>query len=296
MTEISDIQGSELFRELGTGLCALTSTGVALRGLIREVARSSAGAFVDMAIEPPPVVPAAIAERADYLSVFPHLLGVVRSFNGTRRDQPDLLQAVREGRDWGALLGSTDAVLPPAACHTLYALLSDSTVEPTVAEVLGRCFRHEPSGEATRFQSFEMLEFVYVGDERGAATFADEGIAGARAAVERLGLASSCVAAHDPFFGVAAAMLIAEQHRVDAKQEVVVEGDPGPVAVASVNRHGDHFGEAFAIEVAGAPAHSACVAFGIERLMISVAASPSERSRALIDRARGARRAATVGS
>jgi hypothetical protein len=280
--------GADLFLALAPGLSVLTATGLRLRALVREAVRSAAGAGCTVTIELPPVVPASIAERADYLSVFPHLLGAVRSFGGGRAEQPALLRAVRDGTDWGALLGPTDLVLPPAACHGLYALLADSDVEPVTAEVQARCFRHEPSAERSRFQSFEMLEFVYVGDEATVGRFADTGIGAARAAVEGLGLSSEVVAANDPFFGVAAALLIAEQHATDAKREVVVDGPDGPCAVASVNRHGAHFGEAFAIRVAGAPAHSACIAFGIERLMLAVAGSTAPRSRELMAAARAA--------
>lgn len=54
--------------------------------------------------------------------------------------------------------------------------------------------------------------------------------------------------AHDPFFGTAAALLGSEQREIDAKREIIVDGPNGTFAVASVNRHGNHFGELFSIE------------------------------------------------
>ena len=288
--EIADIGGwpgaTELFVPFARGVMATTRVGDELRRLVRREMRALLGIGVDLSVELPSVVPARIAERADYLSAFPHLLGVVRSFAGARRDHLPLLRAVQDGGDWGGLLDSTGFVLAPAACHGLYDLLADSSVDGLRAEVSARCFRNEASREATRFQCFEMVEFVCVGGHDDVMAFAAEALDEAAAVLDHLGLDVTAEPAHDPFFGAAAAMLVARQQATDAKTELVVEGPGGSFAVASVNRHGRHFGEAFSIDVAGRPASSACVAFGIERLLLAVAASESSASRALLDRAR----------
>ena len=44
----------------------------------------------------------------------------------------------------------------------------------------------------------------------------------------------------------------------------------GDLAIASLNRHHDHFGTAFAITRDGAPAYSACLAFGLERWLFAI--------------------------
>ena len=288
--EIADIDGwpgaAELFVPFASGVVATTRVGDELRRLVRREMRALLGIGVDMSVELPSVVPARIAERADYLSAFPHLLGVVRSFAGARRDHLPLLRAVQDGGDWGGLLDSTGFVLAPAACHGVYDLLADSSVERLRAEVSARCFRNEASREATRFQCFEMVEYVCVGGHDDVMAFAAEALDEAAAVLHHLGLEVTAEPAHDPFFGAAAAMLVAQQQATDAKTELVTEGPGGSFAVASVNRHGRHFGEAFSIDVAGRPASSACVAFGIERLLLAVAASESRASRALLDRAR----------
>jgi hypothetical protein len=57
------------------------------------------------------------------------------------------------------------------------------------------------------------------------------------------------------------------------KREVTVPlGEGGrSLAVASLNDHELHFGEAFDLRLpGGAPASSACVAFGLERLLLAV--------------------------
>ena len=211
--EIADIGGwpgaTELFVPFARGVMATTRVGDELRRLVRREMRALLGIGVDLSVELPSVVPARIAERADYLSAFPHLLGVVRSFAGARRDHLPLLRAVQDGGDWGGLLDSTGFVLAPAACHGLYDLLADSSVDGLRAEVSARCFRNEASREATRFQCFEMVEFVCVGGHDDVMAFAAEGLDEAAAVLDHLGLDVTAEPAHDPFFGAAAAMLVA---------------------------------------------------------------------------------------
>lgn len=289
--EIVDIAGwpgaAELFVPFDGGVVATTRVGGELRHLVRSGIRAVAGPGIDVSMELPAVVPARVAERADYLSTFPHLLGAVRSFAGSRQDQLPLLRAVRNGDDWGGLLDGTGLVLPSAACHGVYDMLADSSMDGGLrAEVSARCFRHEATHEATRFQSFEMVEIVCVGRDDDVTAFAAEALEMARSVLDGFGLDATAESAHDPFFGTAAALLVAEQQATDAKTELVVAGPGGPFAVASVNRHGDHFGKAFAIDVGGTPASSACVAFGVERLLLALAASDAAASRALLDRAR----------
>jgi hypothetical protein len=51
------------------------------------------------------------------------------------------------------------------------------------------------------------------------------------------------------------------------KHEATYGGD---LAIASLNLHHDHFGTAFGITRDGGPAHSACLAFGIERWLFAI--------------------------
>jgi hypothetical protein len=277
---------TELFVPFAGGVVATTRVGEELRRLVRTGVRAMLGGVVDLSLELPAVVPARVAERADYLAAFPHLLGVVRSFTGTRQDQLPLLRAARRGDDWGGLLDGTGLVLPAAACHGVYELLAGTSVDGLQVEVAARCFRHEATCEATRFQSFEMVEIVCVGDDDEVRVFATEGLKTTRYLLDGFGLPATAEPANDPFFGAAAALLVAEQQATDAKTELVAGGPGGPFAVASVNRHGDHFGRAFAIDAGGAPASSACIAFGIERLMLALLVSDTPASHALLDRAR----------
>jgi len=283
LVDVSSWAGaSELFVTLDQGVLATTRTGSALRRAIADTAREIAGGDATTALVLPAVIPSRIAERSDYLAGFPHLLGAVRAFAGARVDHLPLLRSVEEGADWSARLGPTGLVLAPTACHALYDLLADRSIAPQVAEVLAHCFRHEPSVDATRLQTFDMLEFVYVGTEQGAVQFAGDMVDKATAVLEALGLPAVRETATDPFFGVAAALRSAEQRESGAKTELLVDGPNGPFAVASVNRHSSHFGKIFGISVDDEPASSACVGFGLERLMLAIGASPSPRSREVL--------------
>ena len=72
--------------------------------------------------------------------------------------------------------------------------------------------------------------------------------------------------AGDPFFRGPDSAEALSQRAGYAKLELRVDlADAPPLAVASINRHGDHFGARFDITAAGEAAHSACVAFGLER-------------------------------
>jgi hypothetical protein len=68
-------------------------------------------------------------------------------------------------------------------------------------------------------------------------------------------------------------MLAANQRQEQLKYEILAPTSPAPklTAVASANCHEDHFGSVFSIFTRdGAPAHSACVGFGVERISLAL--------------------------
>ena len=109
----------------------------------------------------------------------------------------------------------------------------------------------------------QMREIVLV----GAAAWIKERLAVLQPGVEELarafGLDGEWCAANDPFFLPRASGKARMQRLLGAKIEWCL---PDGLAVASINRHRDFFGERFHIrDSTGAPAHSACVAFGLDR-------------------------------
>ncbi|OLT27948.1 hypothetical protein BJF83_16625 [Nocardiopsis sp. CNR-923] len=203
----------------------------------------------------PPVIARATVERAGYQSSFPQLLGSVYA-------APD-----------GGEQALTDLVLPPAACHHLYPLVAGSTLtEPLTLSLEARCFRAESTGEPGRLRSFRMYEVVRLGPEPDVQAWRDEMLEGAAAWLTDLGLSAETVAANDPFFGRTGRLMARVQRSQQLKWEITAEvADDTVQAVASANFHKEHFGEAFEVaDAQGAPLHSACLAFGLDRLLLAL--------------------------
>jgi seryl-tRNA synthetase len=228
----------------------------------------------------PPVYPRADFERTDYIASFPDLSGVVSSFEAGDREHRELLAAREAGEAWDGWLTPADVVLTNAICHPLYATLEGRLPEGrgpyrgSTFDILGWGFRHEPSLDPMRMQSFRMHEFVYVGDPVGAQSYRDEWLDRALETLASLGLPVDAVPANDPFFGRAGKMLVSAQLRENLKIELTVPmyGDLHEgTAIASANCQRDHLTAAFGIRTAdGEIAHGACLAFGMERTVLAL--------------------------
>ncbi|HVX22218.1 MAG TPA: amino acid--[acyl-carrier-protein] ligase [Acidimicrobiales bacterium] len=224
----------------------------------------------------PPVLARRTFAETNYLESFPDLMGSVHVFRGGDREHRELLGRVASGGDWQALLEPAEVVLGSAACHAVYPLCRGRVpADGRFFDVSSFCFRHEPSTEPTRMQAFVMHEIVFVGSAAGAQQHRDEGLARGLALLGLLGLDVSPVPASDPFFGRVGSVLASGQLDDELKIEGVtdVRGNLTPTAIMSANCHRDHFGGPFAIETAdGEVAHSACVAFGVDRIVVALLA------------------------
>jgi seryl-tRNA synthetase len=198
----------------------------------------------------PPVLARSVFDQTDYLRSFPDLMGSVHVFHGDDRKHAALLRAVERDEDWAALLDPADVVLCSATCH-----------------------RHEPSPDPARMQAFHMHELVFVGTPDDAMKHRDSGLERGLGLLGDLGLEMDSVPANDPFFGRLGTMLAANQIEDAAKIEGITPicSVEKPTAIMSGNYHGDHFGTPFEIETAdGETAHSACVAFGVDRITLAL--------------------------
>jgi seryl-tRNA synthetase len=222
----------------------------------------------------PPVASRALIERSGYLGSFPHLAGIVRSFAGNERDHRALLREVEAGGDWGGALAPTDVVLAPAACYPVYPGLAGALPPGgRTVDVMSCCFRHEPSDDVARLQSFRMHEYVRAADAATVLAWRESWIARVGDIAHALGLDVHVEAASDPFFGRTGALLADSQRGQGLKLEVLAPINDGrpPTAIMSVNYHQDHFGSLFGIHADdGSVAHTACVAFGLERIVLAV--------------------------
>jgi hypothetical protein len=167
----------------------------------------------------------------------------------------------------------TNSFLSPAVCYHAYAGLAHTTLTGgTTLTARGRCFRNEASADlqpGRRQVEFEMREVILVGGP----AWIEERLAVLKPGVEALarefGLAAEWQPASDPFFLPCAQGKAHLQRLLGTKIELCL---PDGLAVASINRHRAFFGERFEISTAdGASAHSACVAFGLDRWAAQIA-------------------------
>jgi seryl-tRNA synthetase len=222
----------------------------------------------------PPIMARSAFERTDYLRSFPDLLGAIEVFRGGNAEHAALLRAADEGGDWSAFLESAEVVLGSAACHALYSTLPSQLPEGGLRyEVQGYCFRHEPSIDPARMQSFRQHEFVYIGTPGGALEHRDAWLARGLELLADLGLDVRIEEANDPFFGRAGRILAVNQRVAALKFEITcpVSSDETLTAITSANYHESHFGDSFQLHTAdGAIAHSSCIGFGLERIALGL--------------------------
>ena len=87
------------------------------------------------------------------------------------------------------------------------------------------------------------------------------------------GLPSSVDQASDPFFGRVGQIKAVSQKQQALKFELLVplRSEEQPTACMSFNYHREHFGTTWGItDAAGDPAHTGCVAFGMDRLAVAM--------------------------
>ncbi|MEO8451822.1 MAG: amino acid--[acyl-carrier-protein] ligase [Gemmatimonadota bacterium] len=222
----------------------------------------------------PPVINRTEFNRSGYLKSFPHLAGSVHSFAGTEKAHRDLVQTVEAGGDWAHGLPSTDVVLTPAACYPIYPTLAEHLpAGGRVMDVLSFCFRHEPSDDPARMQSFRMREHVRIGTPEQVSVWRNAWFDRAQTYIDRLVLDARFEVANDPFFGRGGKILAQSQRDSQLKFEVVtpIVSAEQPTAVISLNYHQQHFGTIYGIiSDDNAPAHTACIGFGLERLTLAL--------------------------
>jgi seryl-tRNA synthetase len=227
----------------------------------------------------PPVVSRALIEKSGYLKSFPHLLGCVCALGGGERRVEAAVALFEAGGTWTEALETSELVLAPAACYPVYPMAAARGPIPgegLLFDVACDCFRREPSRDIDRFQSFRMREFVAIGASEQATAFRRGWMERAAGLADALGLSYRIEAASDPFFGRAGAMVGRFQAEQELKFELAipVRSAQSPTACMSFNYHRDHFGQTWAMRLQnGEPAHTACVAFGMDRLAVALFAT-----------------------
>ncbi|MEN3287908.1 MAG: hypothetical protein V7634_2208 [Bradyrhizobium sp.] len=224
----------------------------------------------------PPVMSRAQLEKSGYLKSFPNLLGCVCGLHGSERDINAAVSRFEAGGDWTTSLSPADLVLSPAACYPVYPIAASRGQLPEGGlrfDVAADCFRREPSRHLDRLQSFRMREYVCIGSPDDVAAFRDRWMERAEGLARDLGLSFRVDHASDPFFGRVGQIKAVSQKQQSLKFELLVplRSEEQPTACMSFNYHREHFGTTWDIlDADGEPAHTGCVAFGMDRLAVAL--------------------------
>jgi seryl-tRNA synthetase len=170
----------------------------------------------------------------------------------------------------------TELTLMPAACYPVYpAIAARGRLPPggVFVDAGGAwVFRHEPSHDPARRQIFHQHELVRIGEPDAVLAWRDAWAQRGLALLRSLGLEAELDRASDPFFGRGGRMLASNQRNEGLKLELLTRiAGPEPTALASFNHHRDHFAIIDGLQLAGgATAHTACLGFGHERIVLAL--------------------------
>jgi seryl-tRNA synthetase len=227
----------------------------------------------------PPVMSRKQLEKSGYLKSFPNLLGCVCALHGSEASIRAAADRYETGGDWTEALSSSDLVLSPAACYPVYPIAAARGPLPAGGlqfDIEADVFRHEPSRSLDRLQSFRMREFVRIGSPTEIVEYRERWLARAPRIAADLSLPHSIDVANDPFFGRVGQVMAVSQRQQALKFELLIpyHAKATPTACMSFNYHREHFGLVWDMRDAqGEPAHTSCVAFGIDRLVVALFAN-----------------------
>lgn len=215
----------------------------------------------------PSMIPAKSLAPIAYLKSFPHLATFVTS--GKRREESLISIAEECGVAeqipvTDELLEPVEQLLTPAACYHFYPRFAGSRLtSPLIVTTKCQCHRREHEYLPLQRQwCFDMREIVYIGDGTEIDRFARDCHERIESLVNALRIESGWETATDPFFDPMADPKALAQLLEPVKKELCTRDG---LAIASINKHRSFFGESYDIRHNGDAAHSACVAFGIER-------------------------------
>jgi seryl-tRNA synthetase len=171
-------------------------------------------------------------------------------------------------------LKMTQVTLCPAACYPLYPTIKGTLpAQGRLFSMTHWVYRHEPSREPTRMQSFRVREMVRAGSPEQVVEWRDLWLQRGLKILTGLGLQAKSDVASDPFFGRGGKVLGQSQKEQRLKFEVLVPviSESDPTALCSFNFHQEHFGSTFDIRTSeGKTANTACLGFGLERVTMAL--------------------------
>lgn len=248
----------------------------AVRGGLARRLSAEAAARGAQVLRFPPVLPRRQLESSGYLSSFPHLAGSIYAFEGDEGQAREQSARAAEHADWSEFQCMSELTLMPAACYPVYPAIAASGPLQAGGVFIDAggawVFRHEPSLDPARRQIFHQHELVRIGEPDVVDEWREEWAQRGLALLRSFGLAAELEVAHDPFFGRRGRMLAANQRDERLKLELLVQiAGPEPTALASFNHHREHFAVTYGLTLTGgALAHTACLGFGHERIVLAL--------------------------
>ncbi len=226
----------------------------------------------------PTLIGADLLDRCRYLRSFPSTLTMVSHL---REDLAAIQEFARiAGWDGEQLihtagdLSAIQCLLSPSVCFHLYAWLAKRSIETACVTAVGKCFRYESRnmGGLERLWDFTMREVIFLGTSAHVLDRRQRTIDETMRILDRWGFAYEIKSATDPFFIEDYASMAAFQLAFELKFEILATLPYGQkdLAIGSFNYHQDFFGRSFDIAgAAGAPIHTGCTAFGLERVALA---------------------------
>jgi hypothetical protein len=207
-----------------------------------------------------------------YLKSFPHLATFVTSGNRCEESLKSLADECGVAEQIplsDKTMEPVTQLLTPAACYHFYPRLAGSRLtEPLFLTTKCQCHRREEEYLPLQRQwCFEMREIVCLGDSETIEQFTDDCRNRIDQLVNALGIGADWETATDPFFDPMADPKALAQILEPTKKELCTSDG---LAIASINKHRSFFGECYDITCDKVAAHSACVAFGIERWLYAM--------------------------
>jgi seryl-tRNA synthetase len=221
----------------------------------------------------PALISVSELQKFDYFSSFPQLA----TFAMTLAPGKENLCAFRDKNSGNASgevsLTSTDPVaniLTPAACYHFYIHYQNRKLDSAL-HLTTRCTCHRREQEYVPLQrqwNFNMRELVCIGTEQEVDQFLIQQQKQISEFINDLNIEAHWQTATDPFFEPHENEKYLAQKLFPIKQELVLGNG---LAIASINRHYQHFGDHFNITRNQQSAFSGCVAFGLERWLYAIA-------------------------
>ena len=169
--------------------------------------------------------------------------------------------------------------LAPAVCYHAYPEWSGRTLghNPALLTARGHCYRDEDGNHVPleRLWEFTMREIIVIGTRQQVEDVRQSLVRQVMALVDVLQLDASIETAADPFFtaGDEGRRLMQQAGALKYELRLAIDATGRAIATASFNHHHDFFGTRFGIRLADdTPAHSGCVAFGLERWVLALLA------------------------